>query len=264
MAARPGHRDLARRRLREHQRLVLDEQVDREVLVEVALRDGAALERVVRRREAGGHDHVEDRLDGDARLLPHHQPLAEAFEHEGDHRVADELGHRALAHLSAVDGLRAHRHHHRQQLVVDLPRPAGHEEERALRGPVLGAGHGRLERIRPRARGALSARAGSCRDPRSSTRGSGSRASPRRGSRPPRTRAAPPRAGRPRRPPRRPRPRPARAASWRPAPRPRPGSRAFSGVRFQTVSGNPFFKRFWAMRLPMRPRPANPIRCRHS
>ena len=33
-----------------------------------------------------------------------------------------------------------------------------------------------------------------------------------------------------------------------------------SGVRFQTVSGNPFFRRLRAMRLPMRPSPAKPIR----
>ena len=33
-----------------------------------------------------------------------------------------------------------------------------------------------------------------------------------------------------------------------------------SGVRFQTVVGKPFFRRLRAMRLPMRPSPANPIR----
>src|SRR5262249_5794553 len=32
------------------------------------------------------------------------------------------------------------------------------------------------------------------------------------------------------------------------------------GVRFQAVSGNPFFKRLAAMRPPMRPSPANPTR----
>src|SRR5438105_1647265 len=36
---------------------------------------------------------------------------------------------------------------------------------------------------------------------------------------------------------------------------------AFSGVRFQTASGNPLSRNCRAMRLPMRPSPANPMRC---
>ena len=36
---------------------------------------------------------------------------------------------------------------------------------------------------------------------------------------------------------------------------------AFSGVRFQTASGNPLSRNWRAMRLPMSPRPANPMRC---
>ena len=61
------HRRLERRGLLEHQALVLDQEVDREVLLEVALRDRAALERVVGRGVARGLDDVDDRLDREPR-----------------------------------------------------------------------------------------------------------------------------------------------------------------------------------------------------
>ena len=175
--------------------------------------------------------------------------------------VADELHRGGLADVAAVDRLRAHGHEHGQQLLVDLAAPPVMNRSVPFSAPFFEPVIGRLEEHRRRSREGL----------RHALRelGGDGRAT-RRSRNPGRAPARMPvlredesldRGGigqardhdvrhlgqRLRR--RRDR-----------GPGPHEG-RERSAVRFQTVRGNPLSRRLRAMRPPMRPSPANPMRC---